>query len=139
MSLVNTNTPDSDHVYPPALERLIHGACDQAEAMNFCWSVEEKDTYRPDDEKWDMIRNGMYASVISKTRLGIVIPSVYRSLNYTMDLYTALGYAALSDHRSKTGDGSPTLLISENSPLYNADEVASCMHITVDELKNRVK
>lgn len=139
MNIVCTNTPDSDFVYPPALERLIHGATDQAEAMNFCWSVEEKDTYRPDDEKWVMIRQGMYASVISKTRLGIVIPSVYRSLDYTMDLYTSLGYAALSDYRSKTGDGTPTLLFSENSPLYNADEIASYMHVTVDELRNRVK
>ncbi len=136
--IVPTSTPDADFAVPPALERLIHGACDHAEAMNFCWSMEEKDTYRPSEEAWEKIRSGMFASVISKTRLGIVIPSVYRSLNYTMDLYTALGYAALSDYRAKTGDGSPTLLISENSPLYNADAVAECMHITVDELKSRV-
>lgn len=137
--IVPTNTPEADFAVPPAIERLIHGACDQAQAMNLCWSMEEKDTYRPDEDAWEKIRTGMFASVISKTRLSIVIPSVYRSLNYTMDLYTALGYAALSDYRSKTGDGTPTLLISENSPLYNADEVASYMHISVDELKSRVK
>lgn len=136
--VVSTNTPDADFAVPPAMERLIHGACDQAQAMNFCWSMEEKDTYRPDEDAWEKIRSGMFASVISKARLSIVIPSVYRSLNYTMDLYTALGYAALSDYRSKTGDGSATLLISENSPLYNADEVAGYMHISVDELKSRV-
>lgn len=136
--VIPTNTPEGDFAVPPCIERLIHGACDQAQAMNLCWSMEEKDTYRPDEEAWEQIRTGMFASVISKARLSIVIPSVYRSLDYTMDLYTALGYAALSDYRSKTGDGTPTLLISENSPLFNADEVAAYMHISVDELKSRV-
>lgn len=134
-----TNTPDADYAVPPAMERLVHGACDQAQAMNLCWSMEEKDTYRPDEEAWEKIRSGMYASVISKARLSLVIPSVYRSLDYTMDLYTALGYAALSDYRSKTGDGSPTLLISENSPMYNAEQVAEYLRISVDELRSRVK
>ena len=136
--VVPTNTPDADFAVPPAIERLIHGACDQAQAMNFCWSMEERDTYSPSEEAWEQIRTGMFASVVSKARLSIVIPSVYRSLNYTMDLYTALGYAALSDYRSKTGDGSPTLLISENSPMYNAEEVANYLRISVDELRSRV-
>lgn len=136
--VIPTNTPDADFAVPPAIERLIHGACDQAQAMNFCWSMEENDTYRPDDDAWEKIRTGMFASVISKTRLGIVIPSVYRSLHYTMDLYTALGYAALSDYRSKTGDGRMTLLISENSPISQAQLVAETMNISVEELKNRV-
>lgn len=138
-AVIHTDMPDADFAVPPAMERLICGACDQKEAMKFCWSMTEQDTYVPDEEAYEQIKKGLYAAVISKARIGIVIPSVYRSHQYVMDLYTALGYAALSDYRSKTGDGTLTLLISENSPLYHADAVSCYMHISEEELRSRVR
>ena len=107
--------------------------------MNYCWSLTEKERYRPDDEEWACLRQGVYASVTSQSRLDMLIPNVYRSHGYVMDLYTALAYGALADHRSRSGDGSVTLLLSENSPMYNAETIARIMRISVEELKNRVR
>lgn len=134
-----TSTPDADYAIPPAMERLIHGACGHNEAMKLCWSMTEKETYIPEEVCWKAIKEGLFAAVISQVRLGIVIPSVYRSHQYVMDLYTALAYGALSDYRSRTGDGALTLLISENSPLSDAQAVADIMRISADELKSRMR
>lgn len=138
-SLIHTNTPDADYVVPPALERLIHGACGQESTSNYIWCRTEKDRYRPDEEEWDCLRKGIYASVTSQSRLDMLIPNVYRSHGYLMDLYTALAYGALADHRSRSGDGTVTLLLSENSPIYNGETIARIMRISHDELKDLVR
>lgn len=135
----STSTPDADFVIPPYLERLIHGCCGQEEALKLCWCMTERQSYVPEDEQLDLIRNKLFAAVISQVRLEIVIPSVYRSHQYVMDPYTALSYGALSDYRAKTGDGAWTLLLSENSPMSSASEVARIMRISEDELRRRVR
>lgn len=134
-----TSTPDADYTVPTCMERLIHGACGHTEAMKLCWSIAEKESYVPEPTQWEQLRSGLFAAVISQVRLGIVIPSVFRSHQYIMDLYTALSYGALSDYRSRTGDGAMTLLISESSPLTDAQTVSQIMHISSEELKSRVR
>lgn len=134
----STVTPDCDHVVPAGVERLVQGACGYAEAMKLCWAMAEKQDYVPDEEAWEEIKQGMFAAVISQVRLDIAIPSVYRSMGYVLDPYAALAYGALSDYRSRTGDGSMTLLLSERSPLSEMDTMCRIMRVTPDELKSRV-
>lgn len=134
-----TSTPEADFVVPPYLERLVHGACGQEEALKLNWCTTEKESYIPEEEQFEALRHKLFAAVISQVRLEIVIPSVYRSHQYIMDPYTALSYGALSDYRAKTGDGSWTLLLSENSPMANATDVARIMRISEDELRRRVR
>lgn len=135
---VQTTTPEGDYAVAPDLERLICGACGQAETMDFCWSCTEGGTYAPSAAAFEAIRKGMFAAVVSQARVETIIPSVYRTNHYVLDLYSALAYGALTDYRSRTGTNNLTLLLAQKSPICNADEVARTMHITAAELKRRL-
>lgn len=135
---VDTSTPEGDWAVPPDLERLICGACGQEETMNYCFSCMEGTTYVPSPETHRAIRQGMFAAVVSQVRVDTIIPSVYRTNRYVLDMYAALAYGALSDYRSRTGKSTTTLLLCENSPLCQAQTIAESMNISVSELKKRV-
>ncbi len=135
---VDTSTPDCDHAVHPGLERLICGACGHEKTMDFCWSCTEGDTYAPAPETFDAIRRGMFAAVVSSVRLDTIIPSVYRTNQYVMDLYTAQAYGALTDYRSRSGTNNQTLVLAQKSPACSADTVAKTMHITTAELMKRL-
>lgn len=133
-----TTTPECDYAVHPGLERLISAAAGQEEALHFHWSCTEGATYVPAPEVYKALRNGMFAAVVSKVRVETIIPSVYRTNRYIMDPYCSLAYGALTDYRSRTGKTTTTLLLSEKSPMYQADAVARTMQISVSELKKRI-
>lgn len=135
---VSTTTPECDFALPPDLERLIYGACGQEEAMRFWWNCTEGGTYIPSEENFELIRQGMFAAVVSGVRVDTIIPSVYRTNQYVLDPYSALAYGALSDYRARTGISGSTLLLSEKSPVCSAEMVAAKMRISVSELKRRL-
>lgn len=136
--LVYTDTPDSDYVIPPDMERLISGTCGMEEAMNFCWSIAEKQIYAPGDEIVAAIREGMYASVISGVRVTTMLPGLYRSQNYILDPNGCLAYGAVSDFRARAGGSGLTVIFSESSPLTACETVCNAMRIRPEELKRRV-
>ena len=106
--------------------------------MNFWWSCTEGMVYAPDAENYQLLRQGMFAAVVSKARVESILPSVYRTNQYVLDLYAALAYGALLDYRSRTGTAATALLLTEKSPLRNAGAVCAAMRITNDELKRRL-
>lgn len=135
---VETSTPECDYAIPPDLERLISGACGQDEAMHYCWSCTEGTAYMPDPDSFEKIRKGMFAAVVSQARVESIIPSVYNSCGYILDLYAALAHGALADFRSRTGNSGVTLLLCEKCPLCQEDAVAKSMGITAAQLHKRM-
>lgn len=135
---VATNTPECDLPIPSGLERLICETCGQEEAMNFFFSCTEGSTYRPSQEAFDFIRQGMFAAVISRVREETIIPSVYRTSQYILDPYAALAYGALSDYRARHGSSRTVLMICEKSPIFSSETVSKAMRISVNELKKRI-
>lgn len=135
---VKTTTPESDFALPPDLERLICATLGQEESMRYWWSCTEGAVYAPPEAKFDELRKGMFAAVVSRARVETIIPSVYRTNQYILDTYAALAYGALSDYRARTGASGMALLLTEKSPMCNAGAVADAMHITPQELKKRL-
>ena len=135
---LTTDTPESDHAVPPQLERLIHGACGHEEVQHFYWCCTEGAVYAPAEEAYDDLRRGMFAAVVSKGRVETIIPSVYRTSRYILDPYAALAYGALTDHRSRTGNSTTTLLLSEHSPISQRERMLKIMHISSEELRKRI-
>lgn len=133
----HTQTPECDYAVHPGLERLVHGTCGQEEAMRFAWDLAEGGTYQPNEELYQRLRNGMFASVVSHVRVETLIPSVYHTSRYILDQYSALAYGALADFRARGGSGL-TVLMAEKNPLTQAQAVARCMNITPAELRRRL-
>ncbi len=132
---VETSTPECDYAIAPDLERLINATCGLDETMRFCWSCTEGSSYMPEPSAYEAIRKGMFAAVVSQARVESIIPSVYNTGGYILDLYSALAYGALSDFRSRTGSSGMTLLLSEKSPVCQEDTVARTMRITAAQLQ----
>lgn len=135
---VATTTPEADFALPPDLERLICGALDQEEALRYWWCCTEGRAYIAPEERFEELRRGMFAAVVSKMRVDIIIPSVNRTSSYVLNPYAALAYGALSDYRAKTGESRTAVIISDKSPLCDAQTVARAMHITPQELKQQL-
>lgn len=114
---------------PENLERLVSAALGVDENLRFCelCSNDRIYTTRPGD--LDILRKGMYASVVSSERLNGLIPSVYRTTGHVIDAETAAGYGGMQDYRAKTGETRPVLLISERSPVHSSKYVAAAMEI----------
>lgn len=137
-SVTKTSTPEADQAVPRDLERLVCGACGQEEAVNFGWSCTEGTIYAPSPEIHQALRKGLFAAVVSQVRVQTIIPSVYHTNRYILDLYGALAYGALMDYRSRTGKSTMTLLMSEKSPRCQAQAICAIMGISELELKKRI-
>ena len=68
-----------------------------------------------------------------------MIRNVYSTVQYILSPYDALAYGALLDYRSKSGQGSTCLLLSERSPICDDRTVAYALGISVQELENRMQ
>ena len=131
---VQTTTPEADFAVPPNLERLIHGTLGHEEALRFWWCCTEGRTYGMSEVHAETVSRGMFAAVVSMNRVASIIPSVYRTNRYILDPYGALAYGALADYRARTGSVGTALLLTEASPVCNAELVAEYMHVSPTEL-----
>ena len=132
---IKTTTPEVDFALPVGLERLICGTLGQDEVARYTWCCLEGRIYEPPESRMEELRRNIFAAVVSEMRVQTIIPSVYRTNQYILDIYSALAYGALSDYRSSTGSFGTVLLLTEKSPMCNAATVAEYMRISTDDLK----
>lgn len=135
---VKTATPDCDYAVPDGLERLIYSALGKKEVMKFLTTLENRGNYYLEPNQLECLRKGIYVSVVSQNRMESMIGTLYKTSGYISDPYTALVYGGLIDYRSRTGEGKPALIISEESPAFSLNVVAKSLGISVGEVKKRI-
>lgn len=119
---------------PENLERLVSATLGVDENLRFCDLCEQGRPYATRPGDLEILRKGMYASVVSSERLTGLIPSVYRTTGHIIDADTAAAYGGMQDYRAKTGETRPVLLISERSPVHSSKQIAKAMEIPEQEL-----
>ena len=129
-----TNTPEADVVIPENLERLIDGVLGKDHVHFYLDKCRTGLQYSLSEEDLEKLRRGMFASVISDSRVGSIIHSVYRTNGYVFSPYAALAYGSLQDYRAKTSQSRPAMLISEKSPVCDCELVAKSMNVSMDEV-----
>lgn len=105
-----------DQTIPGEAERLIYCASGIDEAMRFIAACGKDAGYSLLPEMHERLRNGMFASVVSESRVDDAIPNVYRTAGYTLDRGAAQAYSALQDYRAKCGTSRVALVLSEQKP-----------------------
>lgn len=135
---VQTTTPEGDIALPDNLERLVCATLGQEEALKYWWTCTEGDSYFPPEAGLNELRRGMFAAVVSQTRVSIIIPNVYRTNQYILDPYAALAYGALSDYRARTGAAGTALIWMEKNPLCCGVTVSGAMRMSIEELKQKM-
>lgn len=133
-----TTTPDADIVVPRNLERLIYGTLGVDETLKYLDCCRNGALFGPAELSFETLRKGMFASVISDSRVANIIHSVYRTSNYVFGPYSALAYGSLLDYRAKTGESRTALLLCERGPICDSELVASAMKVEVPELIKRI-
>lgn len=135
---VRTCTPEADFAVPRDLERLVHGALGTEETLRYLECCRRGAMYTLTEDKLKILSNGIFSAVISDSRVGTIIPSVYHTNKYIFGPYSALAYGSLMDYRSKTGEGRTALLLSERSPVCDREFVAGVMNTIIPDLNERM-
>lgn len=133
-----TVTPDADVVVPRNLERLIYETLGMEEALRFVACCYLGGLYELEPELLDQLRKGMFAAVISDSRVETIVHSVYRTSNYIFSPYSALAYGSLLDYRAKTGESRKALLLAERSPTCDVERVARFLRVDTSEVFRRM-
>lgn len=130
---VKSNTPEADVAIPDNLERLIDGTLGKDYVHSYLDKCRTGQLYSLTEADLERLRRGMFASVISDSRVNNIIHSVFRTNGYVFGPYAALAYGSLMDYRAKTSQSRPALLLSEKSPVCDCELVAKSMNVSVDE------
>lgn len=135
---IKTTTPEADVVVPRNLERLVFETLGMEETLRYLDCCRTGTVYAPAPEDFEILRAGMFAAVISDSRVDTIIHSVYRTSNYVFNPYGALAYGSLLDYRARTGESRPALLLTERSPICDPDRVCQAMQVPMSALWKRI-
>lgn len=138
-TVAETTTPLCDMAVPVGIERLLFDRLSQDEARRFAEAMKKGRTYFPPEDVEIAWNDGLFAAVISSSRVASVIHSVYRNSDQVIGPYDALAYGSLLDYRAKTGQGGIAVLLSERSPACDEAVVAEALKIESTELKRRLQ
>lgn len=136
-AVIATCTPEADLPLPPDLERLIHGLFGVEEVRRYLQICEKKGRYVLTEQQLSLL-DGLFAAVISDSRVGTIIPGVYRTRGYILSPYAALAYGCLQDFRATSGEENPTLVLADRNPCRDAQQVCRLLKIGERDLKKRL-
>lgn len=120
------------------LERLIYLTLGKNEAARYTECCAKRAGYLLNEEQLAQLNDGLFAAVVSESRVPAVIGSCYRSHSYIPDQSAAISFGALQDYRSRTGESNHTVMMSLSSPLKNKDYLSRILGISAAELEQAV-
>lgn len=120
---------------PEGLERLIFGRLGAGEVERYLKICGRGGVYGPAEEELELLRQGMFASVISPRRAERTIASVFRTNSYILSPEAALAYAGLQDYRATAGEGRLALILAERRPVEAVETVAAALGMDPVTLK----
>ena len=129
-----TGTPACDQALPAGLERLICGTLGMEEAVRFGTAAAEGQPYEMEAEQQRLLRSGISVSMVSQRRMAFMLPNLYRTGIWKPDLYAAMAFTALVDHRAAPGDTGRALVISEESPVWSAGLLSQYLGMSAEKL-----
>ncbi len=132
--VISTTTPECDRVVPEKLELLICNTLGSKEVRRFLDCCRKGRLYALEPMPLEVLREGLYAGVISDTRVSTLLPSVYHTYGYLLSPYAALAYGSLMDYRAKTQENRMAVLIADRSPLCDGGYVSQCLGIAEQSL-----
>lgn len=132
---ISTMIPEADVTLPVNLERLISDCGGAAEAERFMNCCRTGVAYSASEQMLRQVRQGLFVSVVSTSRVETTIPNVYKTHHYVLSPASALAYSGLLDYRTKTGITKKAIVLCDKNPICDAAPVAKAMEIPVAELK----
>ena len=120
---------------PEGLERLIFGRLGAEEVLRYRKVCGRNGVYVPKPEDLELLRQGMFAAVVSSKRTARTIANVYRTNSYLLGPEAAMLYAGLQDYRATAGEGRLALILAEHRPVEDLETVAAAIGVESQTLK----
>lgn len=133
-----TALPLLDIGLPCNLERLVYETLGGEFAGRYVLAREKRRSFALNPEQQSQLRAGFSVSVVGAGRANILIPRIYRTSAYLLSPYTALVYSGLMDFRALEGEGTPVLLLAEESPLRWGEAVLEALRIPAENLVEQI-
>ena len=135
----HTCTPKVDIVVPRNLERLICATLGVEETLRYLQCCSKGRSYIISEEAKALLGHGLFAAVISDSRVESIVPGVWQTSGHVLSPYGALAYGSLQDYWSMTGHTRPALLIEERSPKLDSKYVSALLHVDENDLRGIVE
>lgn len=133
-----TALPLLDVGLPRNLERLISLRLGHQAAAQFAEIRNRRGIFTLNEVQLETLREGFSVSVVGSDRGRGLVPRIYQNAHYLLSPYTALVYSGLMDFRAMGGEGMPTLLLAEESPLRWGEDVLQALKIPVENLVSQI-
>ena len=113
-----TISPSMDILISSNLERLLFDLCgnDGAKVAELMAQLKEKRCYQVDEEMLCKLQDKYAAGYVNEAGIRAEIKRTWEEDHYLMDTHTAVASAVLRDYTSKTGDTTPSVIVSTASP-----------------------
>ena len=128
-----TTSPSMDILVSSNLERLLYSLCsDSCEVRGYMSELTEKGIYRVSEKIKNAIAADFSAGCCDDERTAQTIAKFWNDRRYLIDTHTAVAAAVLQDHREKTGQNRPTVVVSTASPFKFCDSVIRALGGSAD-------
>jgi threonine synthase len=128
-----TISPSMDILVSSNLERLLFFHCGDRAAAGFMRELSETGRYDVGAETREKIGAEFSAAFCDDDATRAKIAAVWYEHGYLLDPHTAVAAAALDQYRAKTGDRTPTVVVSTASPFKFASDVLAALGGKSDE------
>ena len=120
-----TISPSMDILVSSNLERLVYEAADRDGALIRTWMDQLKQcgSYSVGEQRRDWIDSVFWGECADDIETMREIRTRFRQEQYLMDPHTAVAGHVLRQYQGKTGDGTPTVVVSTASPYKFAQDV----------------
>lgn len=129
-----TGLPLLDIGLPCNLERLVAESLGVSSAAAYRQAAREGALFSLNAGQQATLRQGISVSVVGEKRAQPMVPRIYHTSQYLLSPYSALVYCGLGDYRSLEGEGTPALLLAEESPLRWGAETLTALGLPVENL-----
>lgn len=130
-AFLKTASPSMDILISSNLERLLYlsSGCDNDKTAAYMASLNEKGFYKIEAEQLARLQSEFYAGCLSDEGTAGVIKNTYEKKGYLSDTHTAVGIGVYEEYKAKTGDKTPTVILSTASPYKFSGFVASAIGV----------
>ena len=114
-----TSSPSMDILVSSNLERLLYelSGKDGEAVSGYMTELAGTGKYGVPPSFSDELSRVFAAGLCADEDTGKTIAGVLKNYNYLIDTHTAVAYKVLNDYRARTGDGTPTVVVSTASPF----------------------
>ncbi len=120
-----TISPSMDILISSNLERLLYHLSGNDDARTAAWmkSLSETGCYTVEDDVKQAITDNFYAGYADDAATKATISKLFSERGYLCDTHTAVAVSVYNDYIAKTGDKTPTVIVSTASPYKFAADV----------------